>query len=124
MLKLKGKIRALPASVDPDSQDLVVTLQDDDTILNVTIPAGTMKSPRTVPGRFTYKDKTGSLGGIVKLSLNTKSGALSIKTAPMDLSTADRVAHMVEFTLTVGSYHASHSRLWGYDGTATLSTSS
>jgi len=128
VLTVKGKIRALPVSVDPNTQDLALTLQDDDTILNVTIPAGTMAPPTTTPGRFTYKDKTGSLGGVTSLSVNTKTGALSLKTVPMDLSDADRVGHMVEFKLAVGSYHASHSRLWGYatltNGTTTLSTGS
>jgi len=114
VLKITTRNHSVPATVDPNTQDLVVTLQDDDTIFDVTVPAGTMKPPRTPRGLFVYKDKTGALGGIASLSFSTKTGALALTTIPMALPNADRLNHMVELKLTLGMYQTSHARLWTY----------
>jgi len=86
-----------------------------------------MTPPRTTPGNFVYKDKNGTLGGITSLSFSTRTGALALTTVPVTLTHADRLSHLVEFTLTLGSYQTSHSRLWTYKttkaGVSTLSTS-
>jgi hypothetical protein len=66
-------------------------------------------------GKYVLQDKTGALGGLksVVLKVPTKGlRKLTVQTVPMDLAHADRVDHMVEIDLRIGSYHATHSRLW------------
>jgi len=84
-------------------------VSDDDDILALTIPAGTLA--RAGRGRFVLARP---IGPVVKLSLVLgKHGAvLQLATGPTDLSRADRADHMVTVSLAAGTYRASHTRLW------------
>ena len=84
-------------------------MSDDDDILALTIPAGTLA--RAGRGRFVLARP---IGPVVKLSLVLgKHGAvLQLATGPTDLSRADRVDHMVTVSLAAGTYRASQTRLW------------
>jgi hypothetical protein len=123
VLKLSVQIGAAAPAFNPDTDPLTVTLRDDDDIYQVTIPAGTMTNKGG--GKYEIKDKAGTLGGLKGVMLKvppTGLRQLVVQTVPMDLSRADRVDHMVEIDLSIGSYHAQHTRLWVLKG-AKLQTS-
>ncbi len=97
------------AAYDPGTHELRVVVRDDDAILDLTIPAGTMRD--------------GSLSNVAGLERATfthaanGSSTLVLQTLPGDLGRADRVDHMVEVALHIGdTFEASHSRLWAFDG--------
>ena len=94
-------------------QDFALTVRDDDTIFDATIPAGTLQQKAN--GKFILHDDSGQLGGVKRLLIRTtRSGGLSIRlrTIPMDLSHADRGEHMVEVMVRFGDFAVSQSRLW------------
>ena len=94
-------------------QDFALTVRDDDTIFDATIPAGTLQQKAN--GKFILHDDSGHLGGVKRLLIRTtRSGGLSIRlrTIPMDLSHADRGEHMVEVMVRFGDFAVSQSRLW------------
>jgi len=102
------------AAYDPGTQELRVVVRDDDAILDLTIPAGTMRdgTPSNVAGleRATFAQEVNG------------SATLVLQTLPGDLGRADRVDHMVEVALHIGdTFEASQSRLWAFDG-KTLAT--
>jgi hypothetical protein len=112
VLRLVAKVGASTADWDPDTQDLSVALTDDDDIYRVTIPAGTLQRRGTL---FRYIDPTGSLNGLKRATVRTTGSGeiiVSLKTIPMDLSSADRSQHMVHVQIDIGSYSATHHRLW------------
>ena len=90
---------------DLATEDLDVTVRDDDEIFHVTIPAGTFRNGRVQ-----------NFGGlkIAKFSQRrTGPARLVLQTLPMGLSSADRVSHMVEVAVRVGpTFETSQSRLW------------
>jgi hypothetical protein len=108
-LKLMARLGS-GVSHDLGSQDLQVIVRDDDDILNVTIPAGTLQGGKVtnLPGiefvRFTQK--------------GTGPARIALETTPTNLSQADRVDHMVEVEIHIGSFVASQSRLWSFTGRA------
>jgi len=116
VFKLSAQIGA--AALNPDTDPITVTVRDNDDIYQVTVPAGTMANKGG--GKYELKDKTGTLSGLRSIMLKalpTGLRRLVVQTVPMDLSRADRVDHMVEIDLRIGSYHAQHSRLWVLKGT-------
>lgn len=139
VLRLATTIGTVPSEIDPSANDLGVSVRDDDTIYEVTIPAGTMQEQEE-GRRFVYRDPSGSLNALSEASLElTTNGrvVLRVKTAPTDLSNADRSDHMVQVEIESGQYRVSHTRLWktrgnnletlaqchgdcGFDGTVTV----
>jgi hypothetical protein len=118
VLKLTAQIGAAAPALNPDTDRVTLALRDDDTIYEVTIPAGTMTNKGG--GKYELKDKAGTLGGLKSVMLKvppTGPKQLVVQTVPMDLSRADHVDHMVEIELRIGSYHAQHSRQWVIKGT-------
>jgi hypothetical protein len=109
-LKLRTTL-ARGVAHDLATEDVDVTVRDDDEIFHVAIPAGT----------FQY-GKVKSFGGleIAKFKQNgTHAAKLMLETLPMDLSRADRVDHMVEVAVRVGpTFETSQSRLWTFTGEA------
>ncbi|HXQ20519.1 MAG TPA: DUF3604 domain-containing protein [Candidatus Acidoferrales bacterium] len=117
VLNLTAQIGAAAPAFNPDADDVALTVSDDDTIYAVTIPAGTMVHKG---GTYQLMDKTGVLGGLKSVTLKVPTSGLkqlTLQTVPMDLSHADRANHFVEIDLSIGSYHATHSRLWVLKGT-------
>ena len=108
-LALRLVLGRVPKDLDPKRNDLELRVSDDDDILALTIPAGTLA--RAGRGRFVLARP---IGPVVKLSLVLgKHGAvLQLATGPTDLSRADRVDHMVTVSLAAGTYRASQMRLW------------
>jgi len=43
-------------------------------------------------------------------------GTLTLSTVPIDLSRAARVSHSVNVTVQIGTYEATHARLWVGNG--------
>ena len=83
-------------------------MSDDDDILAVTIPAGTMVAAGV--GRYVLP---APLGPVAKAMLVLgRRPQLRVTTGPTDLSRADRNDHMVTVALAAGVYRASHTRLW------------
>ncbi len=123
MLALTIDLGSLPPGIDPSTQALAIALRDDDDIINVTIPAGTLHEVR--PGRFLWNDPTGSLGGIRNLRLEQrgpKSAIFRLRTVPLDLSAADRVDHFIEFSLHAGTAAVSATPFWHSKGRSLLVT--
>jgi hypothetical protein len=112
VLRLFAKIGANATGWDPDNDDITVAVSDDDEIYRVTIPAGSFQQVGKV---LRYKDPTGSLNGLERASIRVKSNGetiLAMRTAPIDLSNADRSEHMVHVQIDIGSYRTTHHRLW------------
>jgi hypothetical protein len=113
-LSLSARIGRGTNAFDPSAHDLTVTVRDDDTIYEVTIPAGTMQESAN-GRRFSFRDNSGSLGGLRKAKLTVRSGGptvLKLDTAALDLSAADRTNHFVEVEIAIGTYRATHTRRW------------
>jgi len=103
---------------------LTVTLRDDDVVYAATIPAGTLQ--QTGPGRWSFSDKAGSIGGVRHLSVRQRpSGAVSVRlrTVPIDLAGADAETHFIEISLAAGATQITTTPLWILTGT-TLATGS
>ena len=117
-VKVKASLEEVPAELDPNSQDITLTLTDDDTIYTATIPAGTMEERK--PGAvWLLSDSTGATDGIKRamLKINAKGqGKLMVKTVKLSLPNADLVDHFVHTTLEAGTYRAEHARLWQVKG--------
>jgi hypothetical protein len=112
VLRLFAKMGANATGWDPDNDDITVAVTDDDDIYRVTIPAGSFQQVGKV---LRYKDPTGSLNGLERASIRVKSNGetiLVLRTAPIDLSNADRSEHMVHVQIDIGSYRTTHHRLW------------
>ncbi|MGH7292134.1 MAG: DUF3604 domain-containing protein, partial [Myxococcota bacterium] len=95
VLDLTVRLGAMPDGFSPATQPLTLTLSDDDDIYRVTVPAGTLQE--TAPGRFAWRDRSGSIGGIRSLRLQASSGGsavLRLRTAPLSLAAADRADHV------------------------------
>jgi len=117
-LKIKGSLQEVPAELDPNTEDVTVTVTDDDTIYTATIPAGTM-TEKKAGAVWVLSDSTGATDGIKKATLKITSkgeGKVSLKTIKTDLSNADLTDHFVQTTLTASTYVAQHSRLWAAKG--------
>ena len=112
VLRLTIKLGASSAEIDPDANDITVTVSDDDDIYSVTIPAGTLQPKGN---KFVHTDPTGSINGLRRAALTFTSkgnSRLILQTVPMDLSNADQTDHMVHVTIRSGDYIATHNRLW------------
>jgi len=103
-LKLTALVGA-GLSHDPDAEDLRVIVRDDDVILDVTIPAGTLRN-----------GKVRDFASLDVLKFRTRRhrpAKLALRTARGDLATADRVDHMVTVEVRIGaSFATEQSRLW------------
>jgi len=117
-LKLVAGMEKAAAELAPNTEDISVTLSDDDTIYSATIPAGTMEEKK--PGAvYVLSDSTGATDGIKKatLKINSKGqGKLIIKTIKTDLSNADLTDHFVHTTLAAADFTAEHARIWEVKG--------
>jgi hypothetical protein len=104
----------LPPTLDLATQDLTLTLRDDDDIQRVVVPAGGMVQPR--PGHFVWSD------GSRDVSLRQRGGKVFVRlrTRPADLSAADRVDHFIELALEAGPATVSTTQLWRWNGRALL----
>jgi hypothetical protein len=112
-LALTVRVGRAPAGFDLAAQDLRVTLSDDDTIWDATIPAGTLRPRGT--RRFEYDDPAGAVGGLRRARVAVSRNGevrLKLRTVPLDLAAADRTEHMVRLDLTAGDWTASETRLW------------
>src|SRR5262249_23715270 len=90
-----------------------VRVSDDDDIFTVTIPAGTLAYRGR---RFVLPQPTGTLDAATVLLRGRRGAVLSLHTAPLDLSHADRGEHLVTVALQSGNYRASHTRRWTVGG--------
>ncbi|HZJ69691.1 MAG TPA: hypothetical protein VFF36_02080, partial [Planctomycetota bacterium] len=105
------------APLDPDTQDLVLRISDDEDVALVTVPAGTLE--QTKPGRFVYDRKSGALAGVRALTLALRGrsgGRLRFTTEPGDLSAVEAADHTVDVRLSSGHYHPVVSRRWTMSG--------
>ncbi len=99
---------------------MAITLRDDDTIYDVTIPAGTLKRKGSAQ-TYVLRDSSGTVGGLRKARLRVLSGGaavLKLRTVAMDLSAADRSDHFVELHLATGLYSTTQARLWQVRGSS------
>jgi hypothetical protein len=113
-LSLTIKIASLPPAFDVATNPLTVTVSDDDQIYAVAIPAGALVA--TAPGRYVYA--ADGVGGLRRATLSVGgSGArLRLRTMPLDLSAADRVDHIVDVALSIGTYTSTYTRQWVAEG--------
>jgi hypothetical protein len=117
-LKIKARMEKAPADLDPENEDVTITVTDDDTIYTATIPAGAMI--QTKPGSWGLSDPAGSIDGLKRASVRIDSkgrAKLSFQTVKLDLSNADLTDHFIHTTLEVASFKAEHMRLWAAAGT-------
>jgi len=114
-LALRLALGAVPQELDPASKDITLRMTDDDDILAVTIPAGTLV--RKGRRRWVLRKAIGPVASAA-LVLGKHEAALRLATSRTDLSHADRTDHMVTVALAAGRYRATHSRLWVLHGGA------
>ena len=97
----------------------MLRVSDDDDILAVTIPAGTMVAAGRK--RFVLPAPLGPVAR-ARLLFGRRQVQLGVTTAPTDLSRADRNDHMVTVALAAGLYRTSHTRLWTARGATLVAT--
>ncbi len=98
--------------LDPSRDALTIRVTDDDEILAVTLPPGTLR--RTGAGRWRLAGRRNKPDGIAALSLVQRRDdtRLVVRTTPRDLASADRSDHMVTIAVGAGTWQTSHTRLW------------
>ena len=114
----------MPADFALDTNDLTFDVRDDDEIYRVTIPAGSWEQNGN---HFQYKDSAGSLNGLRRATVTfTTDGAIRVglETIALDLSNADPSDHMVHTTIEIGSFKATHNRVWAARGARPAAPSS
>jgi len=99
----------VPKGLNPRKTDLEIRVTDDDDILRLTIPAGTLR--RSGRGSFLLPRRIGPVNHL-SLLLRGRTARLVVATAPTDLSHADRTDHMVTVSLAAGTYRVEQTRLW------------
>jgi hypothetical protein len=117
-LRLRGRLRAVPDGVDPDTQDITIEVRNDAEIYRVTVPAGTM-ARRGSSRKFVWRDGSGSIDGLrdLVLAINGKGvGRVRLRTVRLDLPNAQPADQFVELRLSADDYAASHQRRWVFDG--------
>jgi hypothetical protein len=95
------------------THDLTVAVTDDDEVFRVVLPAGTLMQDGDLDTRF-VAPASDHLESFVVEQLPNGDVRLSLATRPIDLSAADRVDHMVEVAVTIGTQRATHTRLWQF----------
>ncbi len=108
-LALAIRIARPPTALDPGTNALRVTVEDDDPIFDATIPAGALVADG--PG---FRWDAGGVGGLRRARFRIRGGAatLKLRTIATDLSHADRVAHFVTVSVSAGTYASAYTRLW------------
>jgi hypothetical protein len=113
VLTLRARTGGATPMPDLAAVDFSVSLQDDDQIYSVVVPAGTLQP---LPGAAGWQllDDTGAVGGLRRLRVQRSGGGLAIevRTVPLDLSAADPGEHVIEVHLAAGDWSATHVRLW------------
>ncbi|HLK09754.1 MAG TPA: DUF3604 domain-containing protein [Candidatus Binatia bacterium] len=112
-LALRLVLGGVPDDLDPTRNPLTVRVTDDDEIFAITFPPGALARRGR---RFVLRQP---LGGVeaAALALRGRRGAtLTLRTAPLDLSHADRSEHMVTVALATGIFQAAQTRLWTVHG--------
>ena len=103
-LRLKTTL-ARGATHDLATEEVRVTVRDDDDIFDLSIPAGTLHNG--------IVRNLGNMRFVKFRQKGTGPAKLALRTGPMDLSHADPVDHMVEVVVKVGpTFETSQSRLW------------
>ena len=108
-LALRVRLGRRAADLDPTRNDITLRVSDDDDILAVTIPAGTMIG--TGGKRFVLPAPVGPVAK-AKLTVSRRQVQLRLTTGRTDLSRADRNDHVVTVALAAGVYRTAHTRLW------------
>ena len=112
-LQLTLALGALPPGFDVATQDLVVSLQDDDTVFSVTVPAGAMQQP--APGHLVWPAAAANAAGVRSLEIQTRPGGdatLRLRTLPGSLANADRTDHFMQLTVRAGTAEITTTPLW------------
>ena len=111
-LSLTIRLGELPADVDPAQQPLSLTVSDDDVIFTLTLGAGSMPRDSDRPRWVATDPAAAGLEAAVLELLPTGEASLTLHTRAGDLAEADRVDHIVEVALSIGSYRTSFVRRW------------
>jgi len=101
-LRLRVELGTFP-EIDLARDDLQVTLSDDDVVYAVRLPAGLLRE--SSPGRFVWRDPTGSVGGLRELRLERTprgSAVLRLKTAPRNFPHLERRDHFMQLAVRSG----------------------
>jgi hypothetical protein len=119
-LKLTVKFGTGSPEFDPNSNDITVTVSDDDTIYSALIPAGTMVEKK-IGRKWIHTDNTGMVVmGLAKavFSLGKEPGKpakLVLKTIGLDLTSAEQNDHDVTTEVVVGAHTIPDTRMWEFD---------
>ncbi|MEO8602778.1 MAG: DUF3604 domain-containing protein [bacterium] len=112
-LQLQLSLGAVPQGFDLATQDLTITVQGKSEILNVTLPAGTLRARGG--GSFAYDDKQGSRGGLrsVRFTVRRSGQALlRIRTIPLAFPGLEQADQFFELTLRAGTAEIKSVPLW------------
>jgi len=112
-LSLTIGIGGLPGGVDLQSAPLSLAVTDDDDIYRLTLPAGALMQSGDATHWVLSPTADPSAPETLTIDLQPNGEALlTLDTGERDLSAADRVDHMVEVALNIGSYQSTQTRLW------------
>jgi hypothetical protein len=112
-LSLTIGIGGLPSDLDLASAPLSLAVTDDDDIYRLTLPAGALMQDGDATHWVLSPAAGPSAPETLTIDLQPDGEALlTLDTGEQDLSAADRVDHMVEVALNIGSYQSTHTRLW------------
>jgi Protein of unknown function (DUF3604) len=116
-LVLSWNLGTMPVGFNFATDELTISVRDDDTIYQATVPAGTLQEVR--PAWYAWNDPDGTIGGIRTLSFKQRSPdrvAVRLRTVPMSLSNADPIDHFVEVSLRGGTAELTSTPLWRQSG--------
>jgi hypothetical protein len=98
---------ALPATLDPARDGLVLRLSDDDDVLHLRVRSDGF---RRRGARLVHKDPT------TRTTLVLSRGRLLLNVGRADLAAAARETHPMTFTVESGVFRAAHLRTWRLRG--------
>ena len=109
-LVLRVSLARRPLDLNVAQNALTISVTDDDEVYGVTIPAGSFRRVGRARFQFTVP---GPGHQVVSLTAPSRGETvLTLRAGPLDLSHADRAAHLVSVNLAAGSWRATHTRLW------------
>jgi hypothetical protein len=111
VLDVEVDLGHLPERFDVAAHAITLRITDDDEILAVTLPPGSLR-----PGSSTtYALEPSAIPGVDAASLDLGDdgdATLKLLTTARDLSSADRVDHFVTVTVQLGEARFAHTRMW------------
>ncbi len=107
-LVLRIGLGRLPKGFNARRDELTLRVSDDDEIVAVTLPAGTLERR---PGKR-FAGRADGVGTVTLDASQRDAAVLALRTRRLDLANAARSEHIVTVAVGLGVQRATHTRLW------------